>query len=301
MNRSIVRNLGRWLLVSALLSFGLAMAQSEPTLGQIYEAAQNGRVEQAQTMMQQVLVAHPGSGKAHFVQAELFARQGKLGLARESLATAEKLAPGLPSIKPESVQSLRAQLAARAAPAPANGAVQHRPAAAVVQEVAPASSFPWGLALALGGAAIGLAIFLTRRKPAPVYEQQPQQYANQGAGGLTGPQGFGASNSVAPGMMQQPIQQPYGQPASSGLGGKIMGGVATGLAVGAGVMAAQAIGRTLTGNHDQGARPPDTLANNDYQNNNSNPDMGGENFGVNDAASWDDAGGSDAGGGDWDN
>ena len=100
MNRTIVRNLGRWLLVSALLGFGLAMAQSEPTLGQIYEAAQGGRMEQAQTMMQQVLVAHPGSGKAHFVQAELFARQGKLGLARESLATAERLAPGLPSIQP---------------------------------------------------------------------------------------------------------------------------------------------------------------------------------------------------------
>ncbi len=299
MNRSIAQMLGKWLLASALLAFGLAMAQSEPTLGQIYEAAQSGRMDQAQTMMQQVLVAHPGSGKAHFVQAELFARQGKLGLARESLATAEKLAPGLPSIKPEALQSLRTQLAARAVPSPANSAVQHRPAAPVVQDAAPTSSFPWGLALALGGGAIGLAIFLTRRKPAPVFEQQPQPqpYPNQGAGGLSGPQGFGTANNVAPGMMQQP----YGQPAGSGLGSKIMGGVATGLAVGAGVMAAQAIGRTLTGNHDQGARPPDALDNNNYQNSNSNPDMGGENFGVNDATSWDDAGGGDVGGTDWDN
>lgn len=299
--RSILQNLGKWLLVSALLGFGLAMAQSEPTLSQIYDAAQSGRMEQAQTMMQQVLVAHPGSGKAHFVQAELFARQGKLGLARESLATAEKLAPGLPSIKPEALQSLRTQLAAKALPPPANSAVQHRPAVAVAQDTAPPSSFPWGLVLALGGGAIGLAIFLTRRKPAPAIEQPLAQYPNQGAGGLSGPQGFGASNTVAPGVMQQPMQQPYGQPAGSGLGGKIMGGVATGLAVGAGVMAAQAIGRTLSGNHDQGARPADTLANNDYQNINSNPDMGGQNFGVNDAASWDDAGGAEVGEGDWDN
>ena len=296
MNRTIVRNLGRWLLVSALLGFGLAMAQSEPTLGQIYEAAQGGRMEQAQTMMQQVLVAHPGSGKAHFVQAELFARQGKLGLARESLATAERLAPGLPSIKPESVQSLRVQLSAKPTAAPANNAAQHRPTA-VAQDSAPVSSFPWGLALALGGGAIGLAIYLTRRKPAPVYEQQAQPYANQGASGLNGPQGFGASNAVG----ATPMQQPSGQPAGSGLGGKIMGGVATGLAVGAGMMAAQAIGRTLTGNHDQGGRAADTPAGNDFQSANSNPDMGGENFGVNDAASWDDAGGADAGGGDWDN
>ena len=291
MNRSIVHKLSKWLLVSALLGFGLVMAQSEPTLGQIYEAAQSGRMEQAQTMMQQVLVAHPASGKAHFVQAELFARQGKLGLARESLATAEKLAPGLPSIKPEALQSLRTQLAARPTPAPANSAVQHRPAAAA-QESAPASSFPWGMALALGGGAIGLAIYLTRRKPAPVYEPPPQAYAS--ASGLSGPQGFGAANTVG----ATPMQQPYGQPAGSGLGGKIMGGVATGLAVGAGMMAAQAIGRTLTGNHD---RPADAPAGNDFQSANNNPDMGGENFGVNDAASWDDAGGADAGGGDWDN
>ena len=33
----------------------------------------------------------------------------------------------------------------------------------------------------------------------------------------------------------------------------------------------------------------------------SNPDMGGSNFGVDDTNSWDDGGGSDAGGGsDWD-
>ena len=35
-----------------------------------------------------------------------------------------------------------------------------------------------------------------------------------------------------------------------GLGGKVMGGLATGLAVGAGVMAAQAIGKSLMGNDE---------------------------------------------------
>ncbi len=296
MKSSLLRSFGKWLLAGALLGFGLAMAQSEPTLGQIYEAAQSGRMDQAQTMMQQVLVAHPGSGKAHFVQAELFARQGKLGLARESLATAEKLAPGLPSIKPESVQSLRTQLAARPTAPPVNNAAAHRPAA-VAQDTVPVSSFPWGLALALGGGAIGLAIYLTRKKPAQIYEQQPQPYSNQGASGLSGPQGFGASDTVG----AAPMQQAYGQPTGSGLGGKIMGGVATGLAVGAGMMAAQAIGRTLTGHHDQGGRPADAPAGSDFQSADSNPDMGGENFGVNDATSWDDAGGGDLGGGDWDN
>lgn len=302
MTRSILQNAFKWLLVTALLGFGFAMAQSEPTLNQVYEAAQSGRLEQAQVMMQQVLVAHPGSGKAHFVQAELFARQGKLSQARESLAMAEKLSPGLPSIKAESVQALRSQLAAKTAPA-VGGSSQHRTeAAAPANYSAPASSsFPWGLALALGGGAIAIAIFLSRKKSTPAYEPQPV-YANQGAmqGGLSGPQGFGMANGMGGGGV---MQQPYGQPAGSGLGGKIMGGVATGLAVGAGVMAAQAIGRNLMGNHDQAGRPSDNLANNDFQAVDSNPDMGGQNFGVNDAGSWDDGGSVDigGGGGDWDN
>jgi hypothetical protein len=81
-----------------------------------------------------------------------------------------------------------------------------------------------------------------------------------------------------------------------------MGGVATGLAVGAGVVAAEAIGRNLMGNHDTGSRPVDNSGANSYEpNGNSNPDMGGQNFGVSDT-SWDDAGSADVGGGgDWDN
>lgn len=78
-----------------------------------------------------------------------------------------------------------------------------------------------------------------------------------------------------------------------------MGGVATGLAVGAGVMAAQAIGRNLMGDHDTGSHAADTNANN-FEPTSTNNDMGGQNFGVSDT-SWDDAGASDAGGGDWDN
>ena len=102
--------------------------------------------------------------------------------------------------------------------------------------------------------------------------------------------------------MQPSYGQPaYGQPAGSGLGGRIMGGVATGLAVGAGVMAAEAIGRNLMGNHNQPTGPTDNLSNNDYQPIDRNTDMGGQNFGVNDTSSWDDSSSSDAGGGDWDN
>jgi hypothetical protein len=44
-----------------------------------------------------------GCAKAHFVQAELYSRQGKLDFARQALASAEQSAPGLPFAKPEAV------------------------------------------------------------------------------------------------------------------------------------------------------------------------------------------------------
>ena len=114
--KSILQRVGKWLVVASFLSFGFAMAQAEPTMDQVYAAAHAGKLEQAQTMMLQVLVAHPNSAKAHFVQSELYARQGNLGRAREALATAEKLAPGLPFAKPGAVQALRSQLSARSSP-----------------------------------------------------------------------------------------------------------------------------------------------------------------------------------------
>jgi hypothetical protein len=112
-------------------------------------------------------------------------------------------------------------------------------------------------------------------------------------GGLNGPQTFGlpAAGAVAG----------YGQAAGSGLGGKVMGGLATGLAVGAGVMAAQAIGKSLFGQEEHAGHLADNQGQAPTAN---NYDLGGQDFGVNDTSSWDDAsslasgGGSD--GGDWD-
>ncbi|MDQ6881235.1 MAG: hypothetical protein M3150_03980, partial [Pseudomonadota bacterium] len=146
-------------------------------------------------------------------------------------------------------------------------------------------------------------------------------YAGPGPanGGLAGPQTFGgAGGGMAqptgygqPGYGQPGYGQPgYGQAPGTGMGSRVMGGLATGVAVGAGVMAAEAIGRNLMGNseHRHPADAGGNVANNDYLPvADNNYDMGGQNFGVNDGASWDDAGGGgglasgDAGGGgDWD-
>jgi len=323
LNRLIRHRIGKWLAIAAMLGCGLVMAQTapnEPTLKQIYDAAQAGQIDKAQTMVQQVLVLHPNSAKAHFVQAELFARQGQLPKAREALAAADKLAPGLPFAKSEAIQGLRAQLDAKGSPAPAKsqpgssfGAVKP-----VTPPAAPAN-LPWGMILLAGGAALALVVFLIRRKPAQTFTP-PAPYASSASlgaipgGGLNGPQTFGMGSAPAPGAPgfgqapgqvygQQPGQVYGQQPAGSGMGGRLAGGLATGLAVGAGMMAAQAIGKTLTGNEDHGNRSSEGGGNQQQPLTNNGPannDMGGQNFGVEDAGSWDDAGAGDAGGGDWD-
>ncbi len=304
---SLFQSALRWLVLASFLSAGWAMAQQEPTMNQIYATAQAGKLDQAQVMVQQVLVAHPKSAKAHFVQSELYARQGNLGKAREALSQAQTFAPGLPFAKPEAVAALEKQLAAKAVAAPA---ATTSPAT----YSAPAASKPaggWVLPAALAAAVIAAAWFVFRRKPAQTFDPS-MAYANGAGNGLSGPQGFGNGNLQPAGMQgygQQPMygqpgygQPGYGQPAGSGLGGRIMGGVATGLAVGAGVMAAEAIGRNLMGNHDapSGAHAVDNGMGTSYEPI-GNADMGGDNFGISDT-SWDDGGSSDMGGGsDWDN
>lgn len=310
--QSIAHLAGKWLLVASLLSFGFVMAQTEPTMNEIYATAQAGKLDQAQVMIQQVLISHPKSAKALFVQSELFARQGNLVRAREALASAEKQAPGLPLAKAEAVQALRAQLAAKSSPPVQHNAAPVQYAAPVTQAPSSSSSSSWGLPLLLAGGVIAAGYFLFRRRtPEPF--AQPPVHANQG--GMSGPQSFGMAGGTGPtGAMQAPYGQPgygqpgyaqpgYGQPAAgSGLGGRIMGGVATGLAVGAGVMAAEAIARNLMGNHNQPAAPTNNLSNNDYQPMATNTDMGGQDFGVNDTSSWDDEGSRDSSSsGDWDN
>ena len=324
---SLWQRAGKWLAMAALLTFagtGVAMAQAEPTIKQIYDTAQSGKLEQAQTMVQQVLIAHPNSAKAYFVQAELFARQGDASRGREALVKADKLAPGLPFAKPETVQALRTQLASKPVSNPVRESGNRASgfgAAAPPVQAPQSSSFPVGLGLLLGGAAIALVVFLMRKKPAPSAGPGAYSYANpsapNGSGGLSGPQTFGMGNgTVAPSYGQPGYGQPgYGQPgygqqpAAPGMGGRLMGGLATGLAVGAGVMAAQAIGKNLMGNNEHGNHLGDNFGNGSGNGNNGfeplpgNSDLGGQNFGLNDASSWDDGGsGGDigGGGGDWD-
>ena len=282
----------KFALVAGLFAGGFAMAQSEPSMGQIYATAQAGKLDEAQVMVQQVLISHPKSAKAHFVQAELFARQGKLDLARQSLVLAEQYAPGLPFAKADAVQALKTQLA--------TPAQRHATSSYAVPPGTTQSSGGWVLPLLLTGGFITAAYFIFRkRESVPV--AQPS-YGTFGQNGLTGPQTFG-SNAGMPATYPSVgySQSTYPQPAGTGMGGRIMGGVATGLAVGAGVMAAEAIGRTLLGSHNNNVPQAGVYGgSNTFEPivNDVNQNMGGTNFGISDTT-WDDGGGS--GSSDWDN
>src|SRR5271157_5945246 len=151
-------------LTFAVSAAPLWAADADPTVHQIYEAATAGHLDQAQQMMDQVLRDHPQSAKAHYVQAELYAKEGQFSLARSELSRAEELEPGLPKENPQSVRALKAELG--------QSGGGFRGAAA------PAPHFPWGTVVILA-LVVGVFFMLFRRRAA--YGQYPA--AGMPAGG----------------------------------------------------------------------------------------------------------------------
>jgi hypothetical protein len=260
----------------------LADAAADPTVHQIYEAAEAGRFDQAQQMMDQVLKDHPKSAKAHYVQAELYAKEGKTSLARAELAEAEGFDPGLPHENPRSVQALKSQLGLSSRPTQGPRVIG--------MTSAPASSphFPWGIAL-IFVVVVGVLWMLFRRR------RTYSQYPAAGPGGPGSGPGYGGPGGYGGGY------GPGGPVGGGGMGSGIAGGLASGLAVGAGVVAGEELAHHFMdgGNREGGGVIPPANAGEWQQS--SNSDMGGSDFGVNDAGGWDDSSGGGGGGGgdDW--
>lgn len=265
------------LSVSAALAFSSPVfAQADPTINQIYDAAAAGRLDQAQQMITKVLADHPNSAKAHYVQAELYAKEGKTSMGRVELGVAERLSPGLPSFSPRSVQELKSQLGLAPSERGASGRA--------ISETPRTSGFPWG-ALLIGVVVVALLMMIFRRRNA--YGAYPPV-----AGAGTGPGMGGAPGGYGPGYGPAPM-------GGGGIGSGIAGGLASGLAVGAGVVAGEELAHHFLdgGRRDGGVIPAADAAEPPMSNN----DMGGADFGSNDSGSWDDGGGFGGGGGgdDW--
>jgi hypothetical protein len=272
-------------LILAAAAFGLtatftmaspSFAQAaDPTMHQIYEAAENGHLDQAQQMITQVLADHPTSAKAHYVQAELFAKEGKTSLGRAELGTAERLNPGLTEFNARSVGELKSQLGI--------GGSARSMSPQIVSVPRPAPHFPWG-ALLIGVAVVALLMMIFRRR------SPPGQYPVAGPGGPGAPPAYGPG--YGPGYGSPPM-------GGGGMGSGIAGGLASGLAVGAGVVAGEELAHHFLdgGRRDSGGIIPSADAAEPGYGNNG--DMGGNDFGANDSGSWDDSGGGGGGGDDW--
>ncbi len=256
----------RALLVTAFMALSSALWAAEVSVHNVYQAAESGHMREAQAMMQQVLRDHPDSAKAHFVEAELYAKSGQLDYASRELKTAQRLDPTMGFAKPAAVDALEARLAS---------------SAATSSGFASRSAFPWGYLLLGLGLVVAIVLFL---------RALTQRNAVQ-----TAPAPFGAAPPAYGGGYG-----PGYAPPGGGMGSGIMGGLVTGAAVGAGMVAGEALAsRLMDGQHGSehpGATPPAS----DWDSNaGTNDNMGGNDFGVDDSSSWGGDSGGDIGGGDW--
>jgi hypothetical protein len=270
---------------SLLALFGGAALAAVPSVEAVQDAVRKGDYAQAQSMMQEVVTARPGSARAHYVYAEILAHNRRFDEAVSQLAQARQIAPALGFADAAKVQGL-AQLLERE-----RAAERSRPLEPAVTSAAPAvrrvaaepasqSSSGWVWILALGGAvAIGWAL-LSRRRPAPA-AMTPAVYS--------------------PGVGAAPMGV---QPASAGPG--LLGvGLAAAGGVAAGMLAEKLLhGDSGAGYGSSGSQHPGGLQ----------PGMFDDQLAGNDAAAqeleqrpidfgnggddWDAGGGGDAGGGD---
>jgi len=272
----VLKKLTPALAALLVVACALPALAADPSPAQVYQAARSGNLTAAQQMIAQVLRDHPRSGQAHYVAAEIDARAGNFGLARQELQTAQSLEPGLPFANPRSVQELQAQLG-------------EAPLTVLAPRTVHAARSHLGLFVILIGAAVVLWLVLRRRAAAMGYPQYPGQYPGSG---------------VPPGMPPAGYT-PGGYLPGGGSG--LMGSVASGLALGAGVAAGEELVDHLlgagSGPGGGGFVPPAESA----PAPDPNADMGGNDFGLNDPSwdgggggGWDDGGsGGGDGGGDW--
>lgn len=277
---------GSLLLATCLLFSGSVLA-ADATPDQVYQAAQAGNFRQAQEMMDQILRDHPNSAKAHFVQAELLGKQGKLQQAQVELNNALRLDPDQRFAKPGAVDELRTRISSSNV---SNGA-SHAGGTF--------GGIPWGMVLGIAAVVIVVSLMLQARRRAAyaAANRNPYDYGGgtRGATPYGGPPPMGPNGYGPQGGYGYPGNAGPGQ-AAGGLGSGIMGGLATGAAVGAGVVAGEALmNRVLHGGSSgaagSGVSGSDANATRDTSANatDASYDMGGKDFGLRDADSWDDA------------
>lgn len=259
------------LMISLALSVQLLIASdSVPTVHEVYETAKSGDLTKAHQMIETVLKAHPESAKAHYVDAEILAKEGQLDHSKAELDAAKKIDPSLSFAHSNAIHELEAQL--------------EKPTTPTVSLPNPtretSSGLPWGTILPIAGGV--LVLWLLIRMVSNRNNGYNTAYPPSNNGAMVN--GYGNSQPIYP---NQPAQ-------SSGLGSTIASGLAGGAAAGVGFVAAEELmHHFMDGDHPtSSATPQDTYVPENHLSSNNDFDMGGDDFGIDDTSSWDDGGSS---------
>jgi Tetratricopeptide repeat len=94
------------ILFAAAAAFSCA-AFALPTVNEVQAEVQKGNFAQAQSMMREVVDARPKSAKAHYIYAEILARNGKFDDASREAAQAKQLDPAIKFTQPDKFRSFQ--------------------------------------------------------------------------------------------------------------------------------------------------------------------------------------------------
>lgn len=277
----------RRLLAFVLLSLAAASAYAVPTVEDVQHAVHRADYAAAQSMLHEVIAAHPDNARAHYMLSELLAHDGKLAEAKKEAAEAQRLDPAIHFASPERFKEYLSEL---------NGGGV-RPITArrnVETPVAPprssGSSAGWILLLLIGG---GVVLMLMRRRPSDV----PPGYGGYANSGGVPPNPNGPYPPGYPGAGYPPGYAPPG----GGMGGRVAAGLG-GLA--AGMVAEHLIEDALDRHHgnanaadfsDHGPPPSNPFEDRPIDFGNGNNDWSDGSGGGGDSGGFD----SGSGGNDW--
>jgi len=225
-------NLKRLFVTVALAAWAFSAA-ALPSVEAVQAELQKGRYAQAETMMQEVVAAKPGSARAHYIYAEILAHNKRFDEARRQVSAAKEIDPALAFTEPAKFKSLE-QLLAREAQAeksvatPVAPVVRYAPPAAAIEAQRSQGIPGWVWAFGLAGLAAVVWMMTRRRAAAPGGTMMAPAM-----GGGMGPAGYG------PGYPQQPSSGP--------------GMLGVGLAAAGGVAAGMLAERLLDGGHRESA------------------------------------------------
>ena len=263
----------RWFLALAFVAVG-SIAHAVPTVAEVQAEVQKGNFTQAQSMLREVVIAKPGSAKAHYLYAEILAHNSKFAEAAREVAEAKRLDPALKftdAAKFDAFEQLlqreqrnEAQRASRNTGNAGNAGNSNaalnsssRPTQVAQRAPEPASGMPsWVLPVGLAIlAVIGWRMYSKRRAAAAYGGMSPMQGMSPGMNAGMSP-GTGMARYGAGAPMQAGPYNGYGQnggqmgngmgngmgggmmqPQSGGMGGMMGVGLAAAGGVAAGMLA----------------------------------------------------------------